>query len=785
MTDLRRTRLRTAVRAGLGDPHAGRARREQLAGLVDTALRSLWTDTGLHPAEPGLALVAVGSHARREAGPASDLDLVLLHDDRSHTPAELAARAEKLWYPLWDSGLRIDHSVRSVAECRRTATGDLTAAIAMLDLRAIAGDPTLTARTRTAVRDQWRRQAGARVGQISDSLEERSRWHGELAYLLEGDLKEARGGLRDAVVVRALVASWLVSAPAAGRVAEATSRLLDVRDGLHAVTGKGSDRLFLAEQDAVAVALALPDADALLGLVAQCARTIAHSLTLAMRELRASTTRPRGLRRQVPPRLRAVGPGLAEVNGEVVLSSASVPVDDPALSVRAAATAARAGLDLSPVTAGHLARAVRDRPPAWTGQGRRALLELLGAGPPLVPVWETLDQAGLPTAWFPDWVGVRNRPQRNAVHRHTVDRHSIQTCVEAAALQDRVNRPDMLILAAFLHDIGKRAGAHDHSIVGATIAYRMCCRLGFDERDCRLVERLVREHLVLVELATRRDPDDPATVQALLSAVDHDETTLDLLRALTEADARAVGASVWTPWRARLVDDLVGRARGCLAGAPAPAPSPVTDSEARLVAQVRVDRAPRLEVCELDGGQAVTYVGPERPALFADTAGLLAAHGLAVRTALIRTVDGIAVNTWWVHGPVPADPAVLRTGLLRMHNGDRSVLDRLHRRDASWRPARTHLDPTTPGPRVMVLPGTSDGATVLEVRALDRPGLLHALGRALHDLHVDVRSAHIATEAGRVVDVLYVTEKTGGTLSAARTGIVVRALMDAADLHPT
>ena len=347
LPDLRRARLVTAVRSDLADPGGGEARRARLADLVDAALRELWRDCGLRPDEPGLALVAVGSHARREAGPASDLDLVLLHDARTRPAGQVDAVADRLWYPLWDAGLRIDHSVRTVAGCRQTATNDLAAAIGMLDLRGIAGDPALALGTREALREQWRRQARTRVAEISTSLEDRSRTHGELAYLLEGDLKQARGGLRDAVVGRALEASWLVSAPAAARVAEATTRLLDVRDALHSVTGKGSDRLLLPEQDAVAVALGLADADELLGLVAGCARTIGHSLTLAMRELRTSTRPRRGLRRTAPPRLRALEPGLAEMNGEVVLASASVPGDDPALSVRAAAAAATAGLDLS------------------------------------------------------------------------------------------------------------------------------------------------------------------------------------------------------------------------------------------------------------------------------------------------------------------------------------------------------------------------------------------------------------------------------------------------------
>lgn len=764
-------------------------RREQLADLVDTALSDLWAQAADGGTVTGMALVAVGSHARREAGPASDLDLVLLHDARTHPLETVTTVANRLWYPLWDSGIRIDHAVRSVVECRQTAASDLVAAIGLLDLRPIAGDAGLALGTRELLRDQWRKGARTRVAAIVESLEERTETFGELAYLLEGDLKEARGGLRDAVVGQALVASWLVTAPSARQVAGATGTLLDVRDALQSITGRAGDRLLLAEQDAVAVALGLPDGDALLARVARAARTIRHSLTLALREARASTVRRRGLRRRQPPRLQTVEPGLAAHNGEIVLTSAAAPVSDPSIAVRAAAAAAWSGLDLSPVSALHLAQAELEPPEVWCPEGRDALLRLLGAGRNLVGVWETLDQAGLATVWFPEWDGIRNRPQRNAVHRHTVDRHSIETCVEASTLLDRVSRPDILALSALLHDIGKRPGALDHSLVGAPIAYRITARLGFGDADCRLVERLVREHLTLVELATRRDPDDPQTVHALLDAVDREESTLDLLRCLTEADARSAGPIAWTPWRARLVDDLVARGRAVLDGAgEVTRPGALTPAQDRLVALVRSDRTPRIEVGELDGGQSVTVVAPDRPGLFAQTAGLLAANGLAVRSALIRTVDGIAVDTWSVHGPTSADAAVLRTGLIRMQAGDEGILERLHRREASWRPARGALDPTSSGPRVMLVPAASAEATVLEVRALDRPALLHAVGRTLHELQVGVRSAHIATQAGRAVDVLYVTEAggpdPGGRLSAARTGIVVGALMAAADWQP-
>ncbi|MFF1960978.1 [protein-PII] uridylyltransferase [Streptomyces sp. NPDC058220] len=778
----------------------GPPRRTALARLTDDWLNALFTTAARESGVRGAALVAVGGYGRGELSPRSDLDLLLLHDGTSG-PGAIAALADRVWYPVWDLGLALDHSVRTPAEARKTAAEDLKVQLGLLDARHVAGDLGLVTGVRTAILADWRNTAPKRLPELDELCRERAERQGELQFLLEPDLKEARGGLRDATALRAVAASWLADAPREG-LATARRRLLDARDALHLTTGRATDRLALQEQDPVAAELGLLDADALLRQVYEAARTVSYASDVTWREvnrvLRSRSVRPRlraMLGSKPAPERTPLAEGVVEQDGEVVLARTARAERDPVLPLRAAAAAAQAGLPISLHAVRRLATASKPLPVPWPAEAREELVTLLGAGESTVAVWEALEAEGLITRLLPDWERVRCRPQRNPVHTWTVDRHLVETAVQASSLTRRVGRPDLLLVCALLHDIGK-GWPGDHSVAGEVIARDVAARIGFDRDDTAVIATVVRHHLLLVDTATRRDLDDPATVSSVAARVGS-LATLELLHALTEADALATGPAAWSSWRASLVDDLVARVAAVLTGDDFADPEPTAPSaeQERLAVEALRTGGPVLalraqaETPQEDGepepvGVELLIALPDRPGVLPAAAGVLALHRLTVRAADLRAIElptelgktsDVLLLSWRVaaeYGSLP-QATRLRADLVRALDGSLDIPSRLAEREAAY-PRRRGVK--APPPRVTVAPTASQLATVIEVRAQDAPGLLHRIGHALEQAAVRVRSAHVSTLGANAVDTVYVTRGDGSPLPEADAVALAKAL---------
>lgn len=737
------------------------ALRSALVELYDAELAALLGEPG-----PGIALVAVGGLGRREMAPGSDLDLVLIHEGRP----DVAKVADALWYPLWDAGVALDHSVRTVDEAVAVAADDLKAALGLLDARHVAGDVELSSALLTRTRAAWRAGAAKRLPELREAVLARARTEGEVAFLLEPDLKSARGGLRDVHALQALAVAQVTDPPGPA-VREAHAVLLDVRGELHRRTGGAGrrvvDRLLLQEQDAVAAALGHEDADALMAAVSAAGRTIAYESDTTWRRIRPPSRRRLLGRRSTAPVRRPLAVDVVEQDGEVVLARDAAPGSDPVLVLRVAAAAARADLPIAPHTLVRLAAECPDLPVPWPAAAREGLVQLLAAGPPVVPVMEALDQSGLLVRLLPEWASVRSKPQRNSYHRFTVDRHLVEAAAAAAALTRRVARPDLLLLGALLHDIGKGLPG-DHTEVGMRVVAKLAPRLGLPPADVDVLVALVEHHLLLPDVATRRDLADPATAQGVADAVGS-VAVLELLHALTEADSAATGPAAWSAWKAGLVADLVRRASALLAGAAPPGPAPLAERQERLVAR----GGPLLEAHD----DEVTVVAPDEPGLLSLVTGVLALHRLDVRSASVFSRGATGVTVCRVEprfGSLP-DWSVVQVDLRRVLARELEVDAVLAAREAAYAP-RTALPAAAPA--VRLLDDVSDSATVVEVHAADALGVLHRITGALAAAGLDVRSAHISTLGADVVDAFYVVDRDGAKLTdGARRRELVAALL--------
>ncbi|HJQ42373.1 MAG TPA: [protein-PII] uridylyltransferase [Jatrophihabitantaceae bacterium] len=739
----------------------------RLPGLVGVQLRVELTDayddwlSALVPDRPGVALIAVGGLGREEPAPYSDLDLVLLHDGKVDGLSELA---DAIWYPIWDSGIGLDHSVRTVDQAVGVAKDDLKALLGLLDVRHIAGDCTLWGPLRARVLELWRRTATKRVEELQELCRERWALLGDAAFLLEPNLKDSRGGLRDAHLLHALGVAQLIDFPPAVRSVYPV--LLDARGELQRRTGRAEDVLRQQEQQGVAEALGMADDDAtpasdvLLRRVNEAARTIAHSLDTAWRRIEG-TTRSRRPQRRVfgagDPGRVGIAPGVVAQDGEVVLARDADPSRDAELVLRAARAAAEHDLPLSDFTLSRLAAEAAPLEVPWPQHAREEFVSILGAGEAAVHVLEQLDLAGLLEPLVPDWSAVRNKAQHNPVHTYTVDRHLLETAAHAVVRTRDVPRPDLLLVGALLHDIGKGFEG-DHSVVGAERAATIAHRMGFPPQDVEQITKIVRHHLLLPDTATRRDLDDPATIAIVTDAVGGSADLLDTLHALSIADAAASGPAAWSDWKGGLIRDLVRRAHGVLHGEALPTFPPLPDELRALAATGEL----AVEIA----GDRITVVAPDRIGMLYRTTGVLALHSLDVRSASIRTHEGMAVNTFVVEprfGGLP-DPAVLRSELANALDGNLGLADRLRAKERAY--TRSTPDPTPP--TVLWFDDEATDATVVEIRTSDAIGLLCRLTAALERCQLDVRSARVSSTAGSVVDAFYVTTREGRPVPGER-----------------
>jgi [protein-PII] uridylyltransferase len=730
----------------LGDTsQRGRAYCRALSAATDAWLATLAAAAAQqHPRAPRFALVAVGGYGRGELAPFSDIDVLLVHAGKTRG---LEPVASAIWYPIWDAGLKLGHSVCTVDEQLDLAKSDLDTATALLSARHLAGDAGLTNAIAEAGRANWVKRRKRWLDALGDRVRLRQAGAGEVAYMLEPDVKDGHGGIRDVQSLWWAEAAGLVlPGDDQAALAECFDVLIQARVALHFATGRPGETLRLEDQDAAAVHAGAADADALMAGLAAAGRTVAWIADEAWSRIGKS-------RGSAPVE---VAPGVLLAGGEVELTPTADPAVDPTYPLEIATAAARHGARIGRHSLDRLAATVPQWPARWPVGAIDKLVALLLEGHEAIPVLEALDQRGLISRMLPEWEPNRSRPQRNAYHRFTVDRHLWEAAANAAELAHTVARPDLLVLGALLHDIGKGYPG-DHTDAGVALVADLGPRLGLNEHDVRVLVKLVEHHLLLPDAAVRRDVSDPRTIESVAEACGTHEV-VELLHALTIADSLATGPSAWGRWKEELVADLVTRVKHVVAG------GDIDEATWTLF--------PDADTLTLMADAAETFRGHgdlliatyrDLPGAFARIAGVMALHGLDVVTARAHSDEPqagrAAMGACEFRIEVPkhgVDWAPVQADLRLAMAGQLAIDSRLAERARTYKRRRA-VQAAQPGPpRVTFLDEASSNATVLEVRCPTRIGILYRIAGAIATIGLDVRHANVQTVGLDVVDTFYV-----------------------------
>jgi len=728
-------------------PLRGGALCEALSDATDDFLRALYAEaTKQLKNADDVALIAVGGYGRRELAPFSDLDVLLVHRGVKN----IDEIASLMWYPIWDAGLKLGHAVRTPKETLQICATDLDTATALVTARHLAGSELLAQEVIGSARDAWRQRGRTWLVTLHERMQERYVTSGEVAFLLEPNIKEGLGGLRDIHALWwAVEAGLVLTSQDADALKKCNETLLQVRVALHQHTNRVGDVLHLEEQIPVAAALEYTNDDALMSAIAVAGQQVAWIADEAWSQLD-----PPASASAVP---QGIASGVALVNGEIRLADDIDPADDPTLVLRVATAAARHRARIDRDSLNRLGERTQVWPDPWPAGASDDLVALLLEGDAAIAVFEALDQRNLIVKVLPEWEPNRSRPQRNAYHRYTVDRHLWQTVANAAALADRVSRPDLLVLGALFHDIGKGYPG-DHTEVGVKMFATIGVRMGLSVQDIEIVTMLIQHHLLLPDIATRRDLSDDATLTMVAETV---KTTLvlELLHALTEADSLATGSSAWGSWKAGLVTMLVDRVSHVLGG------GDVQEVMWRLFPDAGVlEMMSAQKIAVRTTPDQITVVSPDRPGTFSRVAGVMALHGLDVLGAEAHSDEqGMAASEFRVvpptYGPIEWQPII--ADVTRVLKGELALDARLAERVATYRAPRA-TTASAPAPlRVRIDNTASSNATVIEIHAPDQLGILHRMTKALADCGLDIRHARVQTLGNEVVDTFYVRTANG------------------------
>lgn len=838
---------RAIANAFAAAPHAARSLTRSYTwladGMVSTALYV--ATTHLHPlanptAGERLAVIAVGGYGRGEMAPFSDIDLMFL------TPCKLTAWAESviesLLYILWDIHLKVGHSTRTIDDCIRLGTEDFTIRTTLLEHRFVAGDVALSkSLDRRLTKDLF---TGTERDFVVAKLDERKKRHARYGqrYMVEPNVKEGKGGLRDLQSLfwtakyiysvqtsRELVDLGLFLPDEYDRFLRAETFLWAVRAHLHLISNRANEQLTFDRQVEVAERLGYRDSAGRRGVEIfmqdyfRQATAVGDLTRIFLTKLEAAHVKPEPLLERVfrhPPRIR---PEYTVIHNRLGITDPDAFLTDKLNLLRLFEEGLRTGMLIHPdamrlvVSNLHL---IDDEMRNDLNAGRIFLDLLLRHGNPGRAL-RRMNELGVLSTFLPEFEPIVAMMQFNMYHSYTVDEHTIQSIatlaqiekgelvedlpIVSSILKGGLNRR-VLYVALLLHDIAK-GRPEDHSILGSRIARRVAPRLGLSKSESETVEWLVRYHLLMSDMAQKRDIADPRTVRDFAKAVTT-VSRLDLLTVLTACDIRAVGPDTWNNWKATLLRELYRQTRRALETGMEDLNRTNRSAEARaalraalpewtkaalkkelarhyppywqglhrtahvefaeMLRELEASQDPEKVLIRLDPDEdrdatRACFVLADHPGIFSRLAGALALVGANVVDARSYTSkDGYVTDAFWIQdgdgAPFEVDrlPRLSRMihktlkGEILPRDAFRAR-DRIKKREKAFN-VPTHITFDNEG---------SDIYTIIEVDTRDRPGLLYDLARTLASANVYISNAVIATFGEQVVDTFYVKDIFG------------------------
>jgi [protein-PII] uridylyltransferase len=824
-------------------PFEARATVRAYAWLTDRLVEAAWTvaTERLHPCPnptegERIAILAVGGYGRGEMAPHSDVDLLFLSPWKITGWAESVT--ESMLYMLWDLKLKVGHASRTVKDCLRLGGEDMTIRTALLEQRHLCGNAALSAELDARLRAEL--FEGSERAFIEAKLEERDARHAKRGarYMVEPNVKEGKGGLRDLQslywiakyvhhvdTAEALVELGVFTAEEHDRFRRAEAFLWAVRCHLHLIAGRAVEQLSFDMQVEVAAAMGYRDSRARRGVEHFMQAYFLHATAVGdltrifLTALEAEHRKGAPLLERLFRRKPRVRKGYTVLNGRLAVADEAAFLADKLNLLRLFEEGLRTGLLIHP-DAMRLVRAnlhLIDEEVRRSREGSRIFLDLLLKHGNPERALRRMNELGALAALLPEFAPVVAMMQFNMYHHYTVDEHTIQCIgqlariergeleeslpVASGILQEGVNRR-VLYVALLLHDIGK-GREEDHSILGARIARRVAPRLGLKKSEAETVEWLVRHHLLMSDMAQKRDIADPRTVRDFAKAVRTTER-LDLLTVLTVCDIRGVGPGTWNNWKAALIRALYRQTRRALEGGLEAVTRENREAEAKKALRARLEDWDAAAVRRELGRHYPAYwqglhvtahevfarllrdIGPEdvridphpdedrdatricfaladHPGIFSRLAGALALAGANVVDARTYTSrDGYATAVFWVQDAEGAPfererlPRLSET-IEKTLKGEVIPREAIRPKDKLKKRERAFRVPTS----ITFDNDGSDIYTIIEVDTRDRPGLLYDLTRALADAHVNIASAVIATYGEQAVDSFYVKDMFG------------------------